>query len=107
MTKPTKCTLGPGEICLYCGSVGQGKPKPKGPPLCELCAKDFSRSNGPWRIFRGRRRHIACHKLQTEAVGLDPAASVSLIVETADLPPPAPFVRPPKRRKMKRKKGAK
>lgn len=52
--------LKPGEVCIYCGSVGQEKPKPEPPPCCDLCEKDFSRANGAWRIYRGKRRHIAC-----------------------------------------------
>lgn len=51
--------LKPGEVCIYCGSVGKEKPAPKQKPSCSFCSKPFTRAT-PWRLFRGKRVHVAC-----------------------------------------------
>lgn len=53
--------LEPGEVCLLCHSVGQGKKQPKGKPTCPHCTKPFTRGK-PWRLLRGRRVHVSCIK---------------------------------------------
>jgi hypothetical protein len=57
-------TLKPGETCLFCGHVGETpapkvKREPKKKPTCHRCDQGFTHAT-PWRIFRGKRVHIAC-----------------------------------------------
>lgn len=53
--------LKPGEICLYCGSVGKEpeKREPAQKPGCHYCQQPFTHKT-PWRVYRGKRVHIAC-----------------------------------------------
>lgn len=52
--------LEPHEVCLYCGTVGKAKERPKSRrPVCDVCTQPFTRKT-PWRLIRGKRRHKAC-----------------------------------------------
>lgn len=48
-------TLKPGEVCIFCGSVGKKAAKPG----CPIYSKPFTRKT-PWRLFHGKRVHIKC-----------------------------------------------
>lgn len=53
--------LRPGEVCLYCQSVGFEKKKhvAKKKAGCGFCSQPFTRKT-PWRLLRGKRVHVAC-----------------------------------------------
>lgn len=50
--------LKPGEVCMFCGSTGSLTTK-QTRPICALCDGPFIRGQ-KWRLFRGKRVHIAC-----------------------------------------------
>lgn len=54
-------SLHPGEVCLWCGSIGARKVKKSTKPECPTCHKPFTRDT-PWRLVRGKRIHVACYK---------------------------------------------
>lgn len=84
--EPPKSTLRPGEVCMFCFSVGLPKPTAKAKPACHRCGKPFTRST-PWRLHRGHRCHVACIAKPYSQIAAEAAAAVAPVAEAI---PPAP-----------------